>query len=412
MDEARFLHALNYCVLLPGPEAQQLATYLGWLLHRTWGGLAAGLLFVLPGASVVGILSYLYVEHQGSVPLGAVIFGLKAAVLSLVFDAVRRVSRKALHGRFHVMLAVAAFASLVFFRAPFPLVVALAALSGFLYGRGQPERPPKPAVSTPNDESLTVLDRLERDGLLEHTLPNGRRLVRVLVIGGLLWFLPILALALAFGTDSIFVRLATFFSQVAVVTFGGAYAVLTYVAQLAVHTHGWLTPGEMIDGLALAETTPGPLILVLEFVAYVGAYRDPGVLSPVAAGVLGAGITLWVTFVPCFIWIFAGAPYVEALRGRRGPSDALSGVTAAVVGVIASLSVFFGLHVIFGRVYAVDLGPLHVLVPALDSLNPFALCLSGAAVYLTFVRRWEVVKVLVFCTLASLASLALRGPWG
>ena len=387
IDEERFLHALNYCMLLPGPEAQQLATYIGWLLHRTRGGLIAGLLFVLPGFASIMVLSALYAGYRQLPAVAALFFGLKAAVLAVVVEAVLRIGRRALRTRVLVGVAAVAFVALFLFAVPFPLVVLGAGLFGLLGHRAFPAAFPGPAAVTSASEHATLIDRMAATDELAHTRPSRAAALRVLAVCLPLWAVPVAALAMVFGPDSVFVQEGILFSKAAVVTFGGAYAVLAYIAQQAVETHHWLLPGEMLDGLGLAETTPGPLIMVVQFVAFLGAFRNPHGLDPLAAGVLGSLITVWVTFVPCFTWIFLGAPYIEALRGKRALHAALSAITAAVVGVILNLSLWFGLHVLFRRVGDWQLGPLQLLVPELASVDLAAAALAAVAMLALF--RWK-----------------------
>jgi len=375
IGEERFLHALSYCMLLPGPEAQQLATYVGWLLHRTRGGLAAGLLFVLPGALVMATLALLYAAW-GSVPfVTALFFGVKAAVLALVVEALLRIGRRALRGRAHVGLAFAAFVALFCFAVPYPWVVLAAAALGLALERIAPDAAPAAGSTAP----AAAIDSLLDGDVPAHARPSLGRALRVAALWLAIWLVPVAALYALLGPSHVMTRIALFFSQLAVVTFGGAYAVLAYVAQQAVVDFGWLTPGQMLDGLGLAETTPGPLILVLQFVAQLAAWNDPGARAPWAASLLAGGIALWVTFAPCFLWIFVGAPYIEALRGSRMLRGALSGITAAVVGVVLNLAVWFSLHVLFGRVEATDIGPLRLHVPAWSTLSPAALAIALAA---------------------------------
>ncbi|HYJ09534.1 MAG TPA: chromate efflux transporter [Polyangiaceae bacterium] len=404
IDEERFLHALNYCMLLPGPEAQQLAIYIGWLLHKTPGGLIAGVLFVLPGALAILVLSVLYAELRQLPAIAALFFGLKAAVVAVVVEAVLRIGKRALKSRLLVGVAATAFVALFLLHVPFPLIVLGAAVFGLLGSRLLPQAFPAPKADATSGEQASLIERLARAGELEHTRPNRPRAWRVLVTCSLLWALPLLALGWGFGLESVFVKEGLFFSQAAVVTFGGAYAVLAYIAQRAVSDYGWLLPGEMLDGLGLAETTPGPLILVVQFVGFLGAYRNPGALPPLAAGVLGALITLWVTFVPCFLWILLGAPYIEALRGRRSIHAALSAITAAVVGVILNLSIWFGLHVLFRRVGERQWGPLHLLLPDLSSVDLPAAALTGLAMVAMFRFKLGLPKTLA-------ASAALGVAW-
>ena len=387
ISEPRFLHALNYCMLLPGPEAQQLAIYIGWLLHRTRGGIVAGALFVIPGMLVLGVLSWLYVRF-GNVPLvSALFFGLKAAVLAVVVEAVLRVGRRALKTRFLVGLAGAAFLAIFVLHVPFPLIVFGAALTGWIFSHAVPQWLPAMKKDDAESDRKYVIDRMLASGAGTHVRASLPRLMRVVAVCGPLWFAPVLMVAYWLGVDHVITREGLFFSKSAVVTFGGAYAVLAYVAQRAVDGFGWLHPGEMVDGLALAETTPGPLIMVLQFVGFVAAYRNPGLLNPWMAAVLGGAMTTWVTFVPCFLFIFAGAPYVEALRRHRGLHAALSAITAAVVGVILNLSVWFALHTLFGQTEAWRLPPIQLDVPVWHTLEPGALVLSIAA--LTAMLRFK-----------------------
>ena len=404
LDEARFLHALNYCMLLPGPEAQQLAVYIGWLMHRTAGGLVAGLLFVLPGFVAMLGLSALYAGYHELAVVDALFFGLKAAVLAIVAEAVQRIGKRALKNHLMRAIAAAAFVAICFFDALFPLVVVAAGLFGWLGAKRWPAQFPQAPVAKPGEVGDTVIDRMAAVGELAHTRPSMPRALRILATCLALWFLPLLVLLAVFGAKSAFVQEGVFFSKAAVVTFGGAYAVLAYVAQQAVAVFGWLRPGEMLDGLGLAETTPGPLIMVVQFVGFLGAYRHPGDLAPMWAGVIGSCITVWVTFVPCFLWIFLGAPYVEALRGHRGLAAALSSITAAVVGVILNLALWFGVHVVFHTVTEQHFGPVRVLMPQLQSLDVPALVLTATAMLAMFKFHLGLVKTLVGCAV-------LGGAW-
>lgn len=381
ISEKRFLHALNYCMLLPGPEAQQLTVYIGWLLHRVAGGIVAGVLFVLPGAVVILGLSFLYAAYQDTGPVQALFFGIKAAVLAVVLQAVLRIGGRALRHTTMHLIAAAAFIAIFFFDVAFPLIVLAGALVGLAGGWMAPERF---SGESEHDDAVgkgedAVVDRALARGGLSHTRPSGRRAVRITAICLLLWLGPTAVLAAWLGYSSVYVQEAVFFSKMAVVTFGGAYAVLAYVAQEAVATHGWLAPGEMMDGLGMAEATPGPLIMVVQFVGFMGAFRDAGGLDPMLAGTFGALLTTWVTFVPCFLWIFLGAPYVEALRNNRALSAAMAGITAAVVGVILNLAIWFGLHVLFGEVNREQWRGLVLHVPVLNTLEPFALLLAVAS---------------------------------
>ena len=379
ISDARFLHALNYCMLLPGPEAAQLAIYIGWLLHRTLGGIIAGVLFVLPGFITILALSIVYV-YYGEVPLvAAVFFGLKAAVLAVVMEAVLRIGRKALKNAVMVAIAALAFIAIYFFKVPFPLIILAAGLFGVAGRWWLPRSFPAPPSGAGDACSEYLIDRLLGNGELRHTQPSGLRAVRVTLTWVTLWWLPVMAMIGIFGSGSVLAKQGLFFSQTAIVTFGGAYAVLAYIAQQVVETYQWITPGEMLDGLALAETTPGPLIMVVQFVAFLGAFRHETGLSPMAAGVAGSVLTTWVTFAPCFLWIFLGAPYIEALRSNRVLHSALSAITAAVVGVVLNLSVWFTVHTVFGRVDERRYGALHLQVPQWGTIEWMALFIAAAA---------------------------------
>ena len=380
ISEARFLHALNYCMLLPGPEAQQLATYIGWLLHKTWGGIVAGALFILPGALVILALSILYAGLNDLSIVQAVFFGIKAAVLAVVVQAVMRIGSRALKNGFMIGIAVAAFIGIFFFAVPFPVIVTAAAVVGYIGGRLYPatfsggERRDKEKLM-----DADAIDSAAAAGNLGHTKPSLARAIRVTSFCLVLWLGPVAILVAWLGFNNVFTQESLFFSKMAIVTFGGAYAVLAYVAQQAVSTYGWLAPGEMLDGLGMAETTPGPLIMVVQFVGFMGAYRNPGMLDPMLAGLAGAAITTWVTFVPCFLWIFLGGPYIEKLRGNKSLSAALSAITAAIVGVILNLALWFGLHVVFEKVIQQSLGPLRLYVPVWSSVEFAAIILSASA---------------------------------
>lgn len=386
LDEQTFLSALNFCMLLPGPEAMQLATYAGWRLHGVRGGLAAGLLFVLPGAFVILALSMLYGAY-GNLPLMQGLFlGIKAAVLAIVVEALLRIARRGLRRSSDWAVAGAAFVAIYALRVPFPIVVAAAAAVGYMRSQGQEIPPPRSASDrdvTPAATARTVLLWLA------------------------VWVLPLAAVVLAYPDVTVFRDLAVFFSKMAVVTFGGAYAVLSYVAQEGVATYGWLRPGEMVDGLGLAETTPGPLILVNAFVGYLGALRfyEGGV--SVTNGIIGWAITLWATFAPCFLWIFAGAPYIERINGMPRLKSALSAVTAAVVGVILNLTVWFSLNVLFGHVDELQAGPLHLHWPDWASISWPATLLAVLAATLVFGFHRGIVTTLAVCAAASL--LLARG---
>jgi chromate transporter len=401
IGEARFLHALNYCMLLPGPEAQQLATYIGWLMHRTLGGIMAGGLFVLPGAVAIMGLSYLY-AGWGNLPLVvATFFGLKAAVLAIVLQAVFRIGRRALKNKVMLAISAAAFISIFFFGVPFPLIILIAGLAGFVGGKAH-LRAFEPGGGHPRGaEALDDADSLLGEVLPEHARPT---IARAMVASGIwlaLWLIPVAIVVFSLGIHHTFSQIALFFSKMAMVTFGGAYAVLAYVAQQAVETYGWVHAGEMLDGLGMAETTPGPLIMVTQFVGFMGAYRNPGALHPMVAGTLGGLLTTWVTFTPCFLWIFLGAPFVETLRGNRALSAALSAITAAVVGVILNLALWFALHAWFR-----ELRPFHAFgfsfdAPVFTSLQPWALLLSLAAMLAIFRFKAGMLQTLAACSLTG-----------
>ncbi len=379
IDERRYLSALNFCMLLPGPEAMQLATYVGWRLHGVKGGLAAGLLFVLPGAAVILALSMAYAAF-GATPLAETIFlGVKAAVLVIVIEALLRVARRALKGTADWFIAAAAFVAIYALAVPFPIIVFVAAGLGFL--RRDVGKAPMPTVP-PEQVRLS-------------------RTLRTIAFWLAIWIIPLLLVVLAFGPDHVLAHIAWFFSKLAVVTFGGAYAVLAYMAQEVAAGYGWLAPGEMLDGLGLAETTPGPLILVTEFVGFLAAYRQGG-FEPMAMGFLGALVTLWATFAPCFLWIFAGAPYVERLNAMPRLASALKSVTAAVVGVILNLSLWFALHVLFRTVATETVGPFRLSVPDIATADWRAIGLAAVAIVLLFVLHRGILTTLGVC-----AGLAL-----
>ena len=380
ISDARFLHALNYCMFLPGPEAAQLAIYIGWMLHRTAGGLIAGLLFILPGVVTILALSIVYVLYGHILLVAAVFFGLKAAVLAVVLEAVLRIGRKALKNWIMVAIAGLAFVAIFLFKMPFPLIVLGAALIGFAGRWWLPLSFPASASTSGDKSSDYLIDRLLGQGQLVHTRPSLGPALRSTLIWLMIWWLPVVAVIAAFGSDSVLAREGIFFSKAAMVTFGGAYAVLTYVAQQAVETFNWLTAGQMLDGLALAETTPGPLIMVVQFVGFLGAFHhQEGALSPMAAGVAGSLLTTWVTFAPCFLWIFVGAPYIEALRNNHALHSALSAVTAAVVGVILNLSVWFALHSLFGHTEPRRYGPMVLDVPQWTTIDWATVILTAAS---------------------------------
>jgi chromate transporter len=386
VSESRFLHALNFCMLLPGPEAHQLAIYIGWLLHRTWGGIVAGLCFVLPGALLLWGVSYIYVTH-GDVPwIAAIFYGLKAAVMAIVAAAVLRIGRKTLKTKVMWTISALAFAAIFFVNVPFPLIVLGGGIIGLLGGSwfpnqfkiplshgGRADQPDTSAIS--DTETLT------------HTRTNLARTV-LLSLGCLaIWLTPLLLAGVWLGADHTLFREGAFFAKAAVVTFGGAYAVLPYVAQQAVETHGWVSAAQMMDGLGLAETTPGPLILVLQFVGFLGGYHQPGGMSPLMAATLGALITSWMTFVPSFMFIFVGAPYIERMRDNARLAAALSAITAVVVGVILNLAVWFGIN---------------VLLPAPGRVDWYAAAVTAVAFVGLTRWKWDVIPVVLGAGLLGL----------
>ena len=380
IDEARFLHALNFSMLLPGPEATQLATYVGWLLHGVRGGLAAGILFVLPGAFVMLGLSLLYAYGRGLGPIDGALFGIKAAVLVIVFEALIRIGKRSLKSSLLVSLAALAFISIFFFAVPFPLIVIAAVLAGYLIARSRPDLLGL-AVKAPD--------------VTDYSGSRWQQFTIATIIGLAIWWAPVALAALTLGPHHILVGVGIFFSKLAVVTFGGAYAVLAYMAQQVVETNGWLTAPEMVDALGLAETTPGPLILVTQFVGFLAAFREAAPFTPLSAGLLGAALTTWVTFVPAMLWIFAGAPFIEQLRGNRQLAGALAAITAAVVGVILNLSVWFALHVLFGKVTEMHLGPLRWYAFDPLALDIRAAVLAAIAAVLAFGLHRSLIEVVV-----------------
>ncbi|MCK1742604.1 chromate efflux transporter [Bradyrhizobium sp. 139] len=406
ISEGRFLHALNYCMLLPGPEAQQLATYIGWLMHRTAGGLMAGGLFILPGIIAIMGLSYVYAAFGNVSFVEALFFGLKAAVLAIVVEAVVRVGKRALKNRIMIALAAIAFVAIFFFAVPFPIIIIAAGAIGYAGAKqGLPEFAP---AGHGHGGGAALIDSMLGEAVPEHVRPDTGRAIRVGALWLALWLVPVTALLLALGQANVFSQIALFFSKMALVTFGGAYAVLAYVAQQAVEHYHWLKPHEMLDGLGMAETTPGPLIMVLQFVGFMAAYRDPSGLSPMLAATLGGLLATWVTFTPCFLWIFVGAPYIERLRGNTGLAGALSAITAAVVGVILNLSIWFALHTLFRETVPVHAFPLDFDMPVLTSVDIPALVLSIAAATAIFRFKLGMLTVLAGSCAAGVA-LRLAG---
>ncbi len=386
ISQSRFLHALNFCMLLPGPEATQLAIYIGWLLHRTWGGIVAGAFFVVPSIFVLWGLSFVYAAY-GNVPwIAAIFYGLKPAVIAIVAVAVIRIGRKALKNSIMWVLAALAFVAIFFFRVPFPVIVLAAGITGFVGGKlWPPAFQVASAHGSAESEDKSVLsDEMESPA---HTRPCLSRAVKVTIVSLALWLLPIFLLGVWQGWSSVLFKEGLFFSKAAMVTFGGAYAVLPYVAQQAVEHYGWLQPGQMMDGLGLAETTPGPLIMVTQFVGFMGGWVRHGAMNQTLSATLGALITTWATFVPCFLWILVGGPHIEQLRGNQRLTTTLSAVTAAVVGVVMNLGVWFGIHALF---------------PANGSLDWFALAISVLAFFGMMRWKWDVVAVVIGSGLVGL----------
>ncbi len=397
VSDNRFLHALNYCMLLPGPEAQQLATYIGWLMHRTFGGIMAGGLFIVPGIISIMALSWIYALFGNVGFVTALFFGLKAAVLAIVLDAVVRVGKRALKNNIMLGLAAAAFIGIFFFGVPFPIIILSAGVIGFVGGRaGLPQFAIGGGHGPAKDSA--VEESLLGEELPTHANPTIPQSLRVGAMWLCIWLAPVIALLVLAGGDSVFTKIAVFFSTMAVVTFGGAYAVLAYVAQQAVENYHWLKPGEMLDGLGMAETTPGPLIMVLQFVGFMAAFRAPGSLSPVMAGTLGGLIATWVTFTPCFLWIFLGAPFIEQLRGNKALAGAMSAITAAVVGVILNLAIWFAIHSVFHETRPFRGFGLSVDLPVPASVDPWALALCAAAVVAIFRFKVGMIRTLLACS--------------
>lgn len=398
ISENRFLHALNYCMLLPGPEAQQLAIYIGWLLHKTNGGLVAGSLFVLPGFLSILVLSILYALFMDITFVQGLFFGIKPAVLAIVIGAVIKIGKRALKNEVMVLMAVAAFIAIFFFQVDFPYIIITAGLIGFIGGRVWEEKfyVIKGHQISKQDEKAVI------DSHIKPEKPTTKRTIQVIALYLTLWFVPVLLILLFLGKNNIFFSEAIFFSKTAVVTFGGAYAVLAYITQKAVETYGWLRPGEMLDGLGMAETTPGPLIQVVQFVGFMGAFRFPGNLDPLTAAVLASVLVTWVTFIPCFLFIFAGAPYIEYLRGNKNLNTTLSGITAAVVGVILNLGVWFTLRTLFQQIEEYKLMGMTLQVPQWESLNIAALIITLIAFFCYFKLKLDMLKTILVCVLLGL----------
>ena len=401
LGDDRFLHALNFCMLLPGPEAQQLATYIGWLMHGVRGAVVAGGLFILPGVLAIMGLSWVYALWGDLGLVEGLFFGLKAAVLAIVVQAVVRIARRALKNSAMRVIAALAFAAIFALGAPFPLIVAVAALAGYAGARAG-----LAAFAPGGGHGAVGGAHIDDAGTLlgEETARMPAEARRAALLAGLtalgLWLLPVALLVLALGRGNVFADIALFFSKMAVVTFGGAYAVLAYVAQEAVGHYGWLGPGEMLDGLGMAETTPGPLIMVLQFVGFMGAFREAGGLAAATAGGL---LATWVTFAPCFAWIFLGAPWMERLRGNRALSSALSAVTAAVVGVVLNLAIWFALHVVWREVARWRAGPIRLDLPVVGSIDWAAAALVALALVAVFRLRLGIVTVLAGAAATGIA---------
>ncbi len=384
ISQSRFLHALNYCMLLPGPEAQQLATYIGWLLHKTWGGIVAGAFFVIPSIFILWVLSFVYGAY-GNLPwVAASFYGLKPAVMAIVAVAVIRIGRKALKNEVMWTLAALAFVAIFFFKAPFPLIILSAGVIGLIGGHFWKSKFNVVGDHGESGDTSVLGDQTESP---PHTRPSLSRAISVTIIWLALWLAPLVAIDLSLGWNHTLFKEGVFFSKAAVVTFGGAYAVLPYVAQEALFHYGWLKPGQMMDGLGLAETTPGPLIMVLQFVGFMGGWQHPQGLSPLFAATLGALLTTWVTFTPCFLWIFLGGPYIEKLRGNIELTAALSAVTAAVVGVVLNLAVWFALNALFPNHQRVDWFALTLAIIAFGGMLRW---------------KWDIIPVIVGSGIAGL----------
>ena len=391
ISQSRFLHALNFCMLLPGPEAQQLAIYIGWLLHKTWGGIVAGAFFVIPSIFILWGLSLIYAAF-GNLPwISAIFYGLKPAVTAIVLTAVVRIGRKALKNELMWTLAALAFIAIYFFKVPFPAIVLTAGAIGFVGGLLWKSKFQNTSTENSTSAASVISDEQESPA---HARPNWSRAFWVSIVWLALWVTPTLIVGAVRGWDSTLFKEGLFFSKAAVVTFGGAYAVLPYVTQQALFHYGWLKPGQMMDGLGLAETTPGPLIMVLQFVGFMGAWQHPEGLQPLLAATIGALITTWVTFTPCFLWIFLGGPYIEQLRGNSRLTSALSAITAAIVGVVLNLAVWFALHVFF---------------PATGTVDWFAVILCIAAFAAIARYKIDIVPIIIGAGILGLLYKSLTG---
>jgi chromate transporter len=404
ISEQRFLHALNYCMLLPGPEAQQLATYIGWLLHGIKGGLTAGILFVIPGFISILILSILYAGFRGLGLVEALFFGLKAAVLAIVVEAVFRIGKRVLKNNVMILISVLAFTAIFVFDVPFPLIIIFAGVIGYTGGLYAPKifsvirghQKTESAGSETGD--ISAIDDQE----VSTMKPDWKFVTRTVAIWSAIWFSPVIGLAILLGGTHVFVQEGIFFSKAAVVTFGGAYAVLAYIAQQAVETYGWLEPGEMLDGLGMAETTPGPLIQVVQFVGFMGAYRNPGMFDPMVAGILGSIVTTWVTFIPCFLWIFLGAPFIERLRGNEKLTFALSAITSAVVGVVMNLAIWFSVNTLFNETERLEHFGMYLLFPVWSSIDWAGLSIVSISFFNLFYLKLGMMKTIFISILLGI----------
>ncbi len=403
IDERRFLHALNYCMLLPGPEAQQLATYIGWLMHRTLGGIMAGTLFILPGfLSILG-LSVIYTSYGDSLMVQGLFYGLKPAVIAIVFAAVVRIGRRILKNYFSWFLAGVAFVSIFLFNAPFPIVLLSAALLGYFFGGKYSVPIGHSSKANKGGDSAEQMAAPQIVFPQDSIKPTWQRSLRISVFCLTLWFAPLLIIRWLYGPGNIFSVLGWFFSKAAVVTFGGAYSVLAYIGQQAVENYHWLEPTEMLDGLGMAETTPGPLIMVVQFVGYMAGYRFPADMHPLTAAMFGSLITVWVTFVPCFFWIFLGAPYVERLRSNQTLNAVMSAITAAVVGVILNLAVWFTLHTLFRSHREYEMFYLRWTFPELGSFDIAAFAIACVAMVMTFYFKRGIAVMMTVCCVLGIA---------
>lgn len=398
IGENRFLHALNYCMLLPGPEAQQLATYIGWLLHGRKGGIVAGALFVLPGFVAILILSILYALWKDVAIVEGIFYGIKPAVLAIVVGAVIKIGKKALKNEVMIGIAILSFLAIFFFQISFPIIIISAALIGFIGGKISED---KFYVIKGHDADDNASDGLI-DSMIKTEKPKLFQSIKTALFWLVLWFFPIALLVIFLGIENIFTQQSLFFSKSAMVTFGGAYSVLAYISQKAVETYGWLQPGEMLDGLGMAETTPGPLIQVVQFVGFMGAYRNPGVLDPLTAGILASVLVTWVTFIPCFLFIFLGAPYIEILRNNKSLSTALSGITAAVVGVVLNLGLWFTLNSLFININEKSWYGMRLMIPEWSTIDigMAAIAITAMIAYLGF--KLDMLKTIGLCVILGI----------